>query len=134
MSQRFKTVNPESVRTPFGAYAHGIQIPENHTLLMTSGQLGISKDDAIPEDATSQSKLCFESIQAILAELGAGMDAIVKVSAFVTDRAHFPEYMAVRDSYLPYPVCSTLLIVSGFTRPEFKVEVEVIAALPAASA
>jgi enamine deaminase RidA (YjgF/YER057c/UK114 family) len=38
-------------------------------------------------------------------------------------------YMAVRDRYVatPPPV-STLMIVSGFTRHEFKVEVEVIAA------
>jgi enamine deaminase RidA (YjgF/YER057c/UK114 family) len=38
-------------------------------------------------------------------------------------------YMAVRDRYVTLPPpASTLMIVSGFTRPEFKVEVEAIAA------
>ena len=38
-------------------------------------------------------------------------------------------YMAVRDRYMALPPpASTLMIVSGFTRPEFKVEVEAIAA------
>jgi enamine deaminase RidA (YjgF/YER057c/UK114 family) len=38
-------------------------------------------------------------------------------------------YMAVRDRYVMQPPpASTLVIVSGFTRPEFKVEVEAIAA------
>jgi enamine deaminase RidA (YjgF/YER057c/UK114 family) len=38
-------------------------------------------------------------------------------------------YMAVRDRYVTQPPpASTLMIVSGFTRPEFKVEVEAIAA------
>ncbi len=37
--------------------------------------------------------------------------------------------MAVRDRFvLSPPPASTLMIVSGFTRPEFKVEVEAIAA------
>jgi enamine deaminase RidA (YjgF/YER057c/UK114 family) len=37
----------------------------------------------------------------------------------------------VRDRYVgDPPPASTLLVVSGFTRPEFLVEVEVIAAVP----
>ncbi len=58
---------------------------------------------------------------------------VFHVSAFVTDRAHMAGYMAARDAYfagrevLP---SSTLMIVSGFTRPEFTVEVEVWAAAP----
>jgi enamine deaminase RidA (YjgF/YER057c/UK114 family) len=40
--------------------------------------------------------------------------------------------MAVRDRVVgDPPPASTLMIVSGFTRPEFKVEVEVIAVGPA---
>ena len=37
--------------------------------------------------------------------------------------------MAVRGKYVVTPApASTLMIVSGFTRPEFKVEVEIVAA------
>jgi enamine deaminase RidA (YjgF/YER057c/UK114 family) len=42
-----------------------------------------------------------------------------------------PAYMAARDRWLAGVTrlpASTLVIVSGFTRPEFKVEVEVVAA------
>jgi enamine deaminase RidA (YjgF/YER057c/UK114 family) len=39
--------------------------------------------------------------------------------------------MSVRDLYISDPSpASTLMIVSGFSRPEFLVEVEVIAAAP----
>ena len=58
---------------------------------------------------------------------------VFHVSAFVTDRAHMPGYMAARDAFLadmPALPSSTLMIVSGFTRPEFVVEVEVWAAKP----
>ena len=54
---------------------------------------------------------------------------IVRINAYVTDRAYMAPYMAVRDRYVALPPpASTLMIVSGFTRPEFKVEVEAIAA------
>ena len=47
----------------------------------------------------------------------------------VTDRAYLPEYMAVRDRYITDPPpASTLMIVTGFAREAFLVEVEVIAA------
>ena len=44
-------------------------------------------------------------------------------------RAHLGAYMSVRDRLFADPApASTLMIVSGFARPEFKVEIEVIAA------
>jgi enamine deaminase RidA (YjgF/YER057c/UK114 family) len=53
----------------------------------------------------------------------------VRVNAFVTAREHMKGYMVVRDRYVGTPPpASTLVIVSGFTRPEFLVEVEVVAA------
>ena len=53
----------------------------------------------------------------------------IRIEPPVTDRAHMAGYMAVRDHYVAQPPpASTLVIVTGFTRPEFKVEVEAIAA------
>ena len=54
---------------------------------------------------------------------------VVRIGAYVTERVYFKDYMKARDEFVTsdLPV-STLIIVSGFTRPEFKVEVEVLAA------
>jgi len=124
-----RVFNPPSVRKPFGQYNHGLLVPAGASLLVTSGQLGIQLDDSIPSDVTAQAELCFEAIGAILAEAGMSFADVIRVSAFVTRREDFAAYMAVRDRYTldPKPV-STLLIVGGFTRPEFLVEVEVTAA------
>lgn len=124
-----KALMPSAVRRPFAQYSHGIEVPAGSRLVLTSGQLGISPDDAIPEDAGAQAELCFRAIGAILAEAGMELADIVRINAFVTDRAHMQPYMTVRDRFVGSPPpASTLMIVSGFTRPEFKVEVEVIAA------
>jgi 2-iminobutanoate/2-iminopropanoate deaminase len=124
-----KTFNPPSVRKPFGAYNHGLLVPPGASLLVTSGQLGISIDDEIPADVTGQAELCFKAIDAILTEAGMTFADVIRVSGFVTRREDFGAYMAVRDRFTlePKPV-STLIVVGGFTRAEFLVEVEVTAA------
>lgn len=123
-----KTINPASVRKPLGQYSHGLVLPAQGTLLVTSGQLGILPDDTIPESVEDQAEICFQAIGAILEEAGMSFADVIRIGGFVTRREDFAPYMAVRDRYTrdPRPV-STLLIVTGFTRPEFKVEVEVTA-------
>ena len=124
-----QTFNPPSVRRPFGHYNHGLLVPPGASLLVTSGQLGIAVDDAIPEGVTAQAELCFQAIGAILYEAGMSFADVIRISGFVTRREDFAAYMAVRDRFTlePKPV-STLLVVGGFTREEFLVEVEVTAA------
>jgi enamine deaminase RidA (YjgF/YER057c/UK114 family) len=120
---------PKRIRAPFARYSHAVEIPAGARVLLCSGQLGISASDEIPESAEAQAVLCFEAIGACLADASMTFADIVRINAYVTDRAHMGPYMAVRDRYVaPAPPASTLMIVSGFTRPEFKVEVEMIAA------
>lgn len=126
-----KALTPNSIRSPFGAYVHGTEIPAGWRMVRTSGQLGIRSDDSVPESAYDQAVVCFENIRHILAESGMGPSDVAHVSAYVTDRSYFPEYMRARDEFIGETgrlPSSTLVIVSGFTRPEFKVEVEVWAA------
>jgi enamine deaminase RidA (YjgF/YER057c/UK114 family) len=124
-----KIFNPPSVRRPFGNYNHGLLVPPGASLLVTSGQLGIGLDDEVPETIAEQAELCFEAIQAILADAEMSFADVIRICGFVTKREDFPTYMAVRDRYTLDPKhVSTLIIVGGFTRPEFLVEVEVTAA------
>jgi len=128
-----RPLNPAAIRPPFARYAHGIEVPAGHRLVVTSGQLGVRPDDTVAEDARGQADQCFANIAAILAEAGMGPENVIRINAFVTDRAEMAGYMAARDAWLAgveVPPASTLVIVSGFTRPEFKVEVEVTAAAP----
>jgi 2-iminobutanoate/2-iminopropanoate deaminase len=120
-------INPAAIRAPFAQYSHAVDVPAGR-MLFASGQLGVAPDDTVPEDVEAQAVLCFENIKAILGEAGMTFGDVVRFTAFVTDRAYFPIYGAVRSRYVPgNAFASTLVIVSGFTRPEFKVEVEITA-------
>ncbi|MEP0232034.1 RidA family protein [Roseibium sp.] len=124
-------LTPETIRPPFARYSHGIEVPADHRIVFASGQLGISSDDSIPGDVESQTRLCFENISAILAEADMDLSDLVRINAYVTGREHLPGYMKTRDEFTAAPPpASTLMIVSGFAREEFVVEVEVIAAKP----
>jgi 2-iminobutanoate/2-iminopropanoate deaminase len=124
-----RRLTPQSLHPPFARYVHGVEIPAGARLIFCSGQLGVEKSGAVPPDIESQARLCFEAISAILAEGGMGLADLVRLNAYVTGREHMAGYMKVRDEFVrDPPPASTLMIVQGFTRPEFKVEVEAVAA------
>lgn len=126
-----KPLTPAAIRPPFARYSHGVELPAGQRLVFCSGQLGIAADGTIPESSRDQADLCFANIAAILGEAGMTLANIVRVNAYVTDRAHMKGYMESRDAHVGTPPpASTLMIVSGFTLPEFKVEIEVVAAAP----
>jgi 2-iminobutanoate/2-iminopropanoate deaminase len=124
-----RPVSPAAIRAPFARYSHGLLVAPGARMLFASGQLGVAPDDTVPEDIEAQAVLCFENIGAILAEAGMSFADVVRFNAFVTDRAYFPVYGTVRSRYVAGDAfASTLVVVSGFVRPEFKIEVEVTAA------
>lgn len=128
-----RTLNPSTIRAPFSNYSHGVLVPEGQRLVFCSGQLGIGADDHVPADCAGQTRLCFDNVRAVLAEAGMGFEHIVRINTYVTGREHMADYMAVRNELVPAPYpASTLVIVSGFSRPEFVVEIEVVAAAPGA--
>ena len=126
---RLKPVSPKGLAAPLARYSPGIEVPAGARLVFVSGQLGIDADGATPEGAEAQAELCFAAIRAILAEAHMALSDIVRLNAYVTDEAYLADYMRVRDRHVAAPPpASTLMIVKGFSRPQFKVEVECVAA------
>ena len=126
-----KSLSPAAIAPPFARYSHGVELPVGARVVRTSGQLGLASDGTVPEGSQAQANLCFGNILAILAEAKMSSRNVCHVSAFVTAREYMQGYMSARDAFLAdveVLPSSTLMIVSGFTRPEFVVEVEVWAA------
>ena len=124
-------LTPPTIHPPFAPYSHGVAVPEGHQIVFCSGQLGIDAEGHVPGGCAEQTEICFANIAAILAEAELGLADIVRINAYVSGREHLGDYMGVRNRLFaaPYPA-STLMIVAGFARPEFVVEIEAIAAGP----
>ncbi|MDE0303497.1 MAG: RidA family protein [Albidovulum sp.] len=124
-------ITPDSIFAPFARYSHAVEAKGTGNMLFASGQLGIDPDGSVPESARDQAELCFANIDAILEEAGYSRRDVVRINAYVSGREHLAGYMAARDGWIEdieFRPASTLFIVAGFTRPEFRVEVEVTAA------
>ncbi len=126
---RLKPLSPAGLAAPLARYSPAIEVPAGARLVFVSGQLGVDSNGETPEGAEAQTELCFAAIEAILAQARMGLPDIVRLNAFVTDQAYLADYMRVRDRHVgDPPPASTLMIVRGFSRPRFKVEVECVAA------
>ena len=127
--RKMRRLNPDTIHPPFAKYAHGIEIDPGARIVFCSGQLGIGRDGVIPEDVEAQARLCFHAIAAILGEASMSLADLVRLNAYVVSAQDLGGYMKVRDEFVSDPPpASTLMIVQGFARPEFKIEIEAVAA------
>jgi enamine deaminase RidA (YjgF/YER057c/UK114 family) len=121
---------PTELAAPLARYVHAVEISTPGKMLFASGQLAVALDGSVPEGIDAQCDLIFANLDAILAAAGLGRDDVVRVNAYVVDRGDLKPYMAARDRWFAghAPPASTLMLVSGFARPEFRVEIEIVAA------
>ena len=120
---------PGGMHPPFSKYSHGVEVPAGARWLTLAGQLGVTESGEVPEDAGAQARLCFENMGKVLKAAGMGYADLVHLNTYVTDRAHIEGYRAARADFMAdEPPSSTLLIISGLARPDFKIEIEAIAA------
>ena len=129
MRQKKIGISPKTIHKPFGNYSHGILNSKNG-LLVTSGQLGINLDGSIPTSFSEQTNVCFSNIFSIIKEAALEPKDILRLNTFLTDRQNLNEYMKIRDKFfssISVKPASTVVIVSGFTKEEFLVEIEATA-------
>ncbi len=98
------------------------------------GQVGQNLDTAVSVgigDAAAQAEQAMSNIQQLLGEAGAGLEHICKVTIYLTDPRFRESVYRTIGRWLKgvHPV-STGIVVSGLARPEWLVEVDVIAVIP----
>jgi enamine deaminase RidA (YjgF/YER057c/UK114 family) len=121
--------NPKSIAAPVAAYTHVCEIPAGARQLVLSGQIGAKPDGTVPPDITGQAEAAWDNIAACLAEGGMGIGDIVMVRTYVTRPENHAKVSAVRGARLgSHKPTSTGLVIQALARPEFLVEVEVVAA------
>lgn len=85
-------------------------------------------------DFRRQAHAVYDNIEFALRSAGASLDNIVKTTTYLTDAGNIAPLREVRlERYkgLQAPPANTLLVVSRLAEPEFLIEIDVVAALPA---
>ena len=98
--------------------------------LYISGQVAVDPEGNIvgTGDMATQARQVFDNMEAVLAEAGATLDDVVKITVFIKDLQQFADFAKVRaknfSSGLP---ASTAVEVNSLLFPELLLEVEAIA-------
>lgn len=132
--QVIRKANPSTVAKPVAAYSHVAEVPPGTRLLYLAGQVGNRPDGSLPESVEDQAVQALENIRLILAAEGARPHDIVKLTFYVAAKpASLAKLNAKRTDMFAgtAPPPSTWVQVAGLARPEYLIEIEAIAAVPA---
>ncbi|MFM5895087.1 MAG: RidA family protein [Novosphingobium sp.] len=94
--------------------------------IMVAGTAPIEPDgSSTPGDAAAQMERCCAIVAQAIADLDGSIDDTVRTCIYLTDRADFETVARVHGKWFGTArLACTTLIVSGFIRPEWKVEIE----------
>ena len=124
-----REVTPRSIAPPAAAYAHAVLSEGTTTMLHTAGVVPIAPDGTVPEGLDAQAKVVWLNIEAILAEAGFEITDIVSMNTYVVAGANIALVMAARDAVMKdHRAASTLVYVPALARPQWLVEVTIVAA------
>ena len=118
------------VAPPGGIMSQGVEVPAGK-MVFVSGQVARDLDGSIAGvgDITTQTRKVLQNMQSVLAESGATMDDVVKVTVFVTNlERHFADIHKVRAEFFTsgYPA-STMVEVKSLVHEDMLIEIEAIA-------
>ncbi len=118
------------VAPPGGIMSQGVEVTAGK-MVFVSGQVARDLDGSVAGvgDITAQTRKVLQNMQAVLAESGATMDDVVKVTVFVTNlEQHFAAIHKVRSEFFKsdYPA-STMVEVKSLVHEDMLIEIEAIA-------
>lgn len=101
--------------------------------IFVSGQIG-SRDhktyDDVIQGIEPQIRQCFENMKVVLASVGASLDEVVKMTAFLTKIEYFAKLKEVIPQYFPEDKPALSAIVVDLVNPNLLLEIECTAYSP----
>jgi 2-iminobutanoate/2-iminopropanoate deaminase len=123
------TIHDIGVASQIGTYSDAIEAKPNLRWLLTAGTPGLSTTGDLPKDITGQAECAWEHVIGLLERAGMTVGDVVKVTQYLTRAEDIPAYGKVRTRFLGNArPASMLLVIPQLVRPEFLVEIEIIAA------
>ncbi len=124
-------INPPAVHKPTG-YTHAVKAA-GCQLVFVSGQVALDAQGQVvgSNDFPRQAEQVFRNLEEVLRASGAGFRDVVKMNSYVLglNPERLQQWRAVRTKFVGQenPPASTLIGVQALARPEFLLEVEVVA-------
>lgn len=128
------TITPifTGVAAHIASYADAVAVSGGGgTQIFVSGTPGLRDDGTPPEDFTDEARQCWVNVENALAKAGAKLTDVVSMRQWLTNSDYLAAYLAVSKEIIRHQPAGMLAIIEGLVWPNLRVEVEVIAILPA---
>jgi 2-iminobutanoate/2-iminopropanoate deaminase len=122
-------IAPAGIAPPAANYAHAVLSEAPARLLHTAGVVPVRPDGTVPDGVGEQAEVVWANVEAIFGEAGMEPSDVVSVTTYVVAGEPLAPVMAARDRFLRgHLAASTLVTVPALARPEWRVEIAVVAA------
>jgi 2-iminobutanoate/2-iminopropanoate deaminase len=122
-------IRPADLAPPAANYAHAVLTERAGRWLHTSGVVPVVADGSTPGALADQASTVWSNIDAMLRDADMTPSDIVSVTTYVVAGEDLATVMAARDAALgEHRAASTLVMVPALARPEWRMEIAVVAA------
>jgi 2-iminobutanoate/2-iminopropanoate deaminase len=122
-------IRPADIAAPAANYAHAVLTEHATRWLHTSGVVPVAPDGSTPDTVGEQATVVWTNIGAMLQEARMAPSDIVSITTYVVAGEDLAPVMAARDAALGgHRAASTLVTVPALARPEWRMEIAVVAA------
>ena len=123
------SINPTGLGSPAANYALGMLSEAGSRLIHTAGIVPTRPDGTVPADLAEQADVIWAAISAVMHAGAMTLSDVITVTTYVVLGNDLAVVMAARDSALAgHKAASTLITVPALARPEWKMEIAVVAA------
>lgn len=126
-----------TVRPPVGYYSHVAVASGNVKTLYIAGQVGNDSSGVVPEDVVAQARNALRNVRNIVESQGGHINDIVKWNWYIVGPLSPEQLAGIREARLALtkdrtapPPASTWVYVSALAAPQYRIEIEAIAAVP----
>jgi enamine deaminase RidA (YjgF/YER057c/UK114 family) len=106
-------------------------IPPNARVAFIAGQVGLAPDGSLPDTLEGQAEQAWVNVMAAVRVAGMTADNIVKITAYLIEADDYAAFAAARARHLgDARPASTALLVKQLLKPEWRFEIEAVAAAP----
>jgi enamine deaminase RidA (YjgF/YER057c/UK114 family) len=123
-------ISTDRIGQPSGHFSQAIAADARGRLLFISGMTSKRADGSIAGvgDIEAQTRQTCENVKAAVETAGGTMEDICRVDVYVKSMADFAVIHRVRRQYFPDPPpASTMVQITGFTHPDYLIEINAIA-------
>ena len=125
--------NPTSVAPPEGLYSHAVELAPSSRILFISGQIPSCSDGSIPDAFDAQCHAVWDNIEAILASAEMRLEHLVKVTTFLSSPELADANGRICRERLGDLRPALTVVSAGLLDSKWRLEIEAVAAAPAAS-